>query len=240
MDSSSNSLAYSSLFPHRCLFFFFESAFWSECLFVFCVRATLKYVATQLEGTYINPQMFTHFSINKATSKQNQEAWVKFLIQQAVLKCSAHCTSTSISTAHESNLSVLSEGPGAPLFLLLGPIGLPGMLPALSPAFIFHISCATHHFPDDLGEGGKVMSHGTWLDPHGGRREEKRQGKTRRWWCWWAWAWTLLFWWLSFHLHLCTAPLSQSQQGCFWPDHPTQVGCTMKHYRYFTLACRWQ
>lgn len=82
-------------------------------------------------------------------------------------------TSTSISTAHKSNLSGLFVGPRAPLFLLLGPIGLPGTLPTLSPAFLLHTSWATHHFPDNLREGGKAMSHGTGLSPHGAEREGK-------------------------------------------------------------------
>lgn len=164
--------------PH--IFFFLSllsdlNVFFYFCLFVFCWATVCGHTARG--NTYVSTDVN---SINKATSKQNQETWVKFRIKQAVLKCSAHCT--SISTAHKSNLSVLSEGPGAPLFLLLGPIGLPGMLPTLSPAFVLNTSCATHHFPDDLREGGKVMSNGTGLDPHGGRREEKRLGKMRRWW----------------------------------------------------------
>lgn len=68
-------------------------------------------------------------------------------------------TNTSIITAHKANLSVLSAGPGAPLFLLLsGPTGLSGAFPTLSPSLLLHSSCAAHNLADDLEKGGKV----TW------------------------------------------------------------------------------
>lgn len=82
------------------------------------------------------------------------DTWVRFVIQWV---------HTNINTAHKPNLSVHSLGPGALLFLPLGPTGLSGALPTFSLSFLLHSSCTTHHFSNDLKEVRKVMSGGTDL-----------------------------------------------------------------------------
>lgn len=111
MDSSCNSLAHSSFFTSHIFFFCLLcvlNVFWVS------VGATLKVCSHTAKG---NTYKSTDVSINKATSNQNQKTWVRFQIQLAVLKFSAHCRPALAlaSAPHTNPTSVCSLwGPGPP------------------------------------------------------------------------------------------------------------------------------